>query len=334
MKLGEFKRGLKTEYQKSFKVFTKHKPLMKIKFALVSVLILGAVLLAGEHFYCYLYNTSLKTEYANTYDVNVNSMRLLDSNEIYDKYLAKSRKLKLSILQKIFTVQRFVPDKGLSGGGNNINNDVRGSGIKDADIIQQSGDYLFKIDDAGLYVLTIDGVIISCLADAQGDLLHVYNNKVIVIRENGLDVYAFDGILTKINSFIFERYVDAYIVGNQLMIVGGSQFSQGFAFNAYYDGCSVIDYVYEIIKFNLDTEEIMKVYNLNSNYLTVYLSDEHLYLASSNYLRYGVFDEDDLTAVSIFDLNLQPTGSLRVFGSVLDHNAMHEYNGYFQKYKK
>ena len=299
MKLRDFKRGLKNEYQKSFKSLPK-KSLFKLKYAILSLVLLMSLFLVGEHFYCGIYNYYVKAEYKDVYALDITNLLVIDSKDNYEDKLYSVKQLKSSILQRIFHIQRYIPDKGLSGGGNNKNN--QHSGISGADIAKIDENYIYSIAKNELYIYALDGTLLTHAEVAKGDLLYVYEDKIVIIGKNGVEVFSFDNnILIKENSFTFERYIDSFIVDNKLFIVGGSRFdNNGDYQNIYYDGCSIGNYLYEVISLDLNNGDIKKINSLNAENIYVYISKKHIFLANSTYLRYGVFDANDLTIISIF----------------------------------
>ena len=329
MKLRDFKRGLKNEYQKSFKSLPK-KSLFKLKYAILSLVLLMSLFLVGEHFYCGIYNYYVKAEYKDVYALDITNLLVIDSKDNYEDKLYSVKQLKSSILQRIFHIQRYIPDKGLSGGGNNKNN--QHSGISGADIAKIDENYIYSIAKNELYIYALDGTLLTHAEVAKGDLLYVYEDKIVIIGKNGVEVFSFDNnILIKENSFTFERYIDSFIVDNKLFIVGGSRFdNNGDYQNIYYDGCSIGNYLYEVISLDLNNGDIKKINSLNAENIYVYISEKHIFLANSTYLRYGVFDANDLTIISIFNLDLSPVGTIRVEGSILDQTAMNENNNYLR----
>lgn len=329
MKLRDFKRGLKNEYQKSFKSLPK-KSLFKLKYAILSLVLLMSLFLVGEHFYCGIYNYYVKAEYKDVYALDITNLLVIDSKDNYEDKLYSVKQLKSSILQRIFHIQRYIPDKGLSGGGNNKNN--QHSGISGADIAKIDENYIYSIAKNELYIYALDGTLLTHAEVAKGDLLYVYEDKIVIIGKNGVEVFSFDNnILIKENSFTFERYIDSFIVDNKLFIVGGSRFdNNGDYQNIYYDGCSIGNYLYEVISLDLNNGDIKKINSLNAENIYVYISKKHIFLANSTYLRYGVFDANDLTIISIFNLDLSPVGTIRVEGSILDQTAMNENNNYLR----
>ena len=329
MKLRDFKKGLKNEYQKSFKSLPK-KSLFKVKYAILSLVLLMSLFLVGEHFYCGIYNYYVKAEYKDVYALDITNLLVIDSKDNYEDKLYSVKQLKSSILQRIFHIQRYIPDKGLSGGGNNKNN--QHSGISGADIAKIDENYIYSIAKNELYIYALDGTLLTHAEVAKGDLLYVYEDKIVIIGKNGVEVFSFDNnILIKENSFTFERYIDSFIVDNKLFIVGGSRFdNNGDYQNIYYDGCSIGNYLYEVISLDLNNGDIKKINSLNAENIYVYISEKHIFLANSTYLRYGVFDANDLTIISIFNLDLSPVGTIRVEGSILDQTAMNENNNYLR----
>lgn len=329
MKLRDFKKGLKNEYQKSFKSLPK-KSLFKLKYAILSLVLLMSLFLVGEHFYCGIYNYYVKVEYKDVYALDITNLLVIDSKDNYEDKLYSVKQLKSSILQRIFHIQRYIPDKGLSGGGNNKNN--QHSGISGADIAKIDENYIYSIAKNELYIYALDGTLLTHAEVAKGDLLYVYEDKIVIIGKNGVEVFSFDNnILIKENSFTFERYIDSFIVDNKLFIVGGSRFdNNGDYQNIYYDGCSIGNYLYEVISLDLNNGDIKKINSLNAENIYVYISKKHIFLANSTYLRYGVFDANDLTIISIFNLDLSPVGTIRVEGSILDQTAMNENNNYLR----
>ena len=329
MKLRDFKKGLKNENQKSFKSLPK-KSLFKLKYAILSLVLLMSLFLVGEHFYCGIYNYYVKAEYKDVYALDITNLLVIDSKDNYEDKLYSVKQLKSSILQRIFHIQRYIPDKGLSGGGNNKNN--QHSGISGADIAKIDENYIYSIAKNELYIYALDGTLLTHAEVAKGDLLYVYEDKIVIIGKNGVEVFSFDNnILIKENSFTFERYIDSFIVDNKLFIVGGSRFdNNGDYQNIYYDGCSIGNYLYEVISLDLNNGDIKKINSLNAENIYVYISKKHIFLANSTYLRYGVFDANDLTIISIFNLDLSPVGTIRVEGSILDQTAMNENNNYLR----
>ena len=81
----------------------------------------------------------------------------------------------------------------------------------------------------------------------------------------------------------------------------------------------------------LSTDEVKTVKNLNSGSVKLYMSNSHIYLATNVYLyRHQLSNCREITVISIFDLELNAVGALRIYGSVLNQFSMDEYNNYFR----
>ena len=108
MKLKDFNKGLKKEYDKTFIVTPKHKkewrPRFKIRYAFLAVFVLITLFLTGEHLYCIAYNQNVKKYNESRFDVHNTTLISIDSKEEYQDLVGVEKKPIESILTKMFTI--------------------------------------------------------------------------------------------------------------------------------------------------------------------------------------------------------------------------------------
>lgn len=357
MKLKEFNKGLKKEYDKTFIVTPKHKkewhPRFKIRYAFLAVFVLITLFLTGEHLYCVAYNHSVKKYNESRFDVHNTTLLSIDSKEEYQDLVGVEKKPIESILTKMFTinymlkgeapgmdyngsfdVEEGIPEAPGDNGADSFQTNIQTSGIDEADVAKSDGNYIYSIKKGYLQVFDLEGNLVD-KSQTNNRLLYIKENKIITIGYTGVEIYHFeDNELSKSKKYEFANYLDSRLIGDKLYIVGGTKIDiddEAIYDDLYYDGCNWSEYVYQIICYDLSTDEVKTVKNLNSGSVKLYMSKSHIYLATNVYLyRHQLSNCREITVISIFDLELNAVGALRIYGSVLNQFSMDEYNNYFR----
>ena len=162
--------------------------------------------------------------------------------------------------------------------------------------------------------------------------MYVEDENVIITSSQFTSFYDFvDGDLLHINTIEYKNYLDSRLYDNNLYLVAKNAIDSEMPEdeNVYYTVGSRVRQKYDLYKINLDSNEIKKTANLNAGNVVLYMSNEHIYLATLvHYVGESGFYS--ITVTSIFDKELQPVGAIGLEGNVLNQFSMDEYNGYFR----
>jgi uncharacterized secreted protein with C-terminal beta-propeller domain len=357
MSLNKFERKLKKEYNETFKgkkqkfIFT-----FKLRHALALLILLLGIILLTDHISVNAYNKKLAKEKENIYNTTETSFIKLENKNDYKKIVG-IKKEKHTILSKLSFA--FAPkySKGdieeeaeLAGSNSNAmpkdemtdsapessfenstNTNVQVVGIDEADYSKCDGTYIYSAFERNFMIFDLEGnKIIQENIGTSINGLYVYENKIIVIGWNSTIFYEFNGTkLTEIKKFEYMIYNDSRLKDNYFYLIFNNNFNKNEEYeDMYYDQVSGAYRVYSIIKFDLTTNEYKEVNNLNSGNVTLYMSNNHIYLATLIYANTETYYH--MTVTSIFDHDLNPIAALRVKGSVLNQFSMDEYDKYFR----
>ncbi|MDE6407366.1 MAG: beta-propeller domain-containing protein [Anaeroplasmataceae bacterium] len=354
MKLKEFKKNLKTEYQNTFpkKKDPKREFHFQLRYAFLAVfgIIFAALLI--QHFWVYSYNEGVDRHNEAIANRVVNLDQCIEFSTIntrkdYDAAVRNYKDMhtyqtkKKSILTSIFTYQpkscsdatpdldapTFAQQPGNSGtmvDENSFQTNIQVEGIDEADIAKCDGSYIYYFHSRNLYVYDIESQKNITSVMDNGIELFIYNHMIISIGNHETKVYEFnqDRLVVKKN-ISYERYLTSRLIENRLYLAFGSYVKEEIIQfeDCYYDTCSNPNYLYSAYYLDLDLMEDKEAQLLTSNSTVLYASNQAFYFASMNRAY---------TTISIFSHDLEPRGVINVNGTVLNQFSMDEYEGYFR----
>lgn len=357
MSLRDFEKNLKKEYNETFK---EHKPrfrfTFKLRHALAIVVVMLGLFLIVEHMSVSIYNNKLDKERKNLYDINETSFVKLEKIDDY-KNVVGLKNNKTSILSKcfrVFSIKSYVKydtEAELAGSNartemaeektgaiapeasveNATNTNVQVTGIDEADYSKCDGTYIYSLHYGNFMIFDLSGTkIVNKKVSMNLNNLYIYEDKIILIGTATTVIYKFDGNdLTELKTFNYKFYNDSRLTNNYFYLIFNNDFDNEQEYkDMYYDQVSYTNRVYSIIKYDLDSNEYKEVNNLNSGNVTLYMSNQHIYLATTVYARGS--DYFEMTVTSVFDHDLNPIAALRVKGTVLNQFSMDEYDKYFR----
>lgn len=366
MNLRKFKKELKREYQDTFKnkkqkcVFT-----FKLRHAFAVIILLFGFFLIGDHIVISAHNNKIR-EYNNKiiedtkelYTLNTTSFIKIESLEELNT-LRKNKEYKTSILSSFFnsfTLKNAIKEDGMDFGvdveedlapdapeqtgdsmntGNSvINTNVQIKGIDEDDYVKCDGKYIYSINNGRFFIFDLKGnLIVNERLENSLYSMYVNNNDIVLLGYSFTSFYEFDGEkITLINTFQYNQCIESRLTENNLYLVYYNKFDENTVCEEgiYYDGISYTERLYTILKYNLNTNEYLYINNLNSGQVKLHMSKNHLYLATS----VGTQDDNGyyctITAISVFDYNLNPIGVFKVRGTILNQFSMDEYENYFR----
>lgn len=366
MKFNKFKRNLKNEFDNTFDKPKRGLNLdwFKKRYILYFIPVLLIAIFLGNHIYVGIYNRGIEKkydEYVYKLTSNIGSsselIKISNHNEIKKTLDIQGFERKESILDNLFSFGKVydeiatnAPTAEAPNMSPSINNsydtNAQTEGIDEADVSKCDGKYIYRYYENFLYVFDCSTGLLISSSDLVKDEynydvdnlktgiesyiyefeMYVYENNIILLSVNKTFIYKFiDNELILKNVINYNRLKDSRLMDNYLYLISINYYSKDTTFdNLYYDGYSDPNRVYNIIKYNLDDNTFISVDNLNSGSAQLYMSNNHVYLATS------IYASCEITLVSIFDLNLNPLGAVKVMGYVNDQFSMDEYNGYFR----
>lgn len=354
MSLRRFERNLKKEYNETFKeTKPKFRFTFQLKHALAILVLLLGVILLSDYIAVNAYNNKLAKEKDNLYDINETSFIKLESKNDY-KNIVNFKRNKSTIITKLFSgliPKAYDIEAELAGSDamigmpkeensmeapessveNATNTNVQVYGIDEADYSKCDGNYIYSLYEGNFSIFDLEGTkIVNQQVQKNIYNLYVYQDKIVLIGMSNTIIYQFDGEkITELKSFEYMLYNDSRISENYFYLIFNNNFDRKKDYEEmYYDQVSSAHRVYSIIKYDLDTNEYKEVNNLNSGNVTLYMSNNHIYLATLIYANTETYYH--MTVTSVFDHNLNPVAALRVKGSVLNQFSMDEYDKYFR----
>lgn len=353
MSLRKFERNLKKEYNETFKeTKPKFRFTFQLKHALAILVLLLGVILLSDYIAVNAYNNKLAKEKDNLYDINETSFIKLESKNDY-KNIVSFKRNKSTIISKLFsglTPKAYDMEAELVGSNSNAmpkeenpepapessvenatNTNVQVYGIDEADYSKCDGNYIYSLNEGNFLIFDLEGnKIIHQQIQKNIYNLYVYKDKIVLIGMSNTIIYQFDGEkITELKSFEYMLYNDSRISENYFYLIFNNNFDRQKDYeDMYYDQVSSAHRVYSIIKYDLDANEYKEVNNLNSGNVTLYMSNNHIYLATL--IHANTDNYYYMTVTSVFDHNLNPVAALRSKGSVLNQFSMDEYDKYFR----
>ncbi|MDE6661088.1 MAG: beta-propeller domain-containing protein [Anaeroplasmataceae bacterium] len=358
MKLKEFKKNLKTEYQNTInKKFTKREFHFKFKLRYAFLAVAGVVFAALliQHFWVYNYNKGIKNHNNAVLnrDIDVGTSTELypintkqDYNHVVLSYqnTHQLKKEKTSILSYLFTFQfigctsdgkSMMPeapilspdvctDASNGQGDNSYQTNTQVEGIDEADVAKCDGSYIYYLYNRKLYVYDLKAEKALTSTNDYGFELYIYNDKIISIGTGRTTLYKLDNNHLNIQEEInYERYLTSRLVQNKFYLASSNYMKEDYIRyeECYYDLYSNPYYLYSLNCYDLDTMESKETQLLSSYGTVLYASSQAFYFASQN---------RNFTSISIFSHDLEAVGVVKVSGYILNQFSMDEYEGYFR----
>ena len=345
----------KINYSKYQKVPEK-KSVFKFRYALVSLLALLVVSFAGNSLYVNLYNNNLDRKIEKMLNDSI-KLEKIENDSDYQKALSNNNLVfdgerKVSWIEQI--VEDVEPPKGERPTGssdmiyegntsdepqtkpNQTETNVQVKGIDEADVSKCDGEYIYAAYKKNLVIYNLEGnkIVNESLEVNKGrNNLYVQDDYVILLNTFYTRIYEFKNeTLTILEDIKYSSIMDSRLEGNDLYLVVNDFLLDELEQNEnLYYACGVkTTNKYSIYKYNLEEKELEKTSNLNAGSVRLYMSSNHIYLATL--CRYYVKDCGYrlITITSIFNKELEPVGAVKVDGYVLNQFSMDEYNGYFR----
>ncbi|MGM9969670.1 MAG: beta-propeller domain-containing protein [Anaeroplasma sp.] len=354
MKYRKFKQKLREEYKNTFneeKVEIKkksvHKKLLPI-YVLCSTIFLFAIFLTVNHISVSIYNRNLESELKNHYNniSIVGDLKKVNSQNDFEKYNSGYKQSLIDIFtdgigesmleETIISGADLEPaiPEGIPGsdittpnasGPTQIDTNNQISGIDEADIAKCDGKFVYYLIKSKLYVYDLKGVLIASTDTIKGDML-VYEDKIIIIGREVIKIIEYkDNTLIEIYSSD-NVMVDSRLIQNNLYLVTKNYSLNDINYDCcYYDEYSNVNCLFRIIKINLDTMEIISVDNANNGEAVLYMSNDYIVLATTIYPLYSFFHKV-MTLSSVFDTDLNPIGTFKTNGTVLNQFSINVFN--------
>ena len=351
MNYRKFKKNLKKEFNDTFEdelivIEPKKKERRKLQFKPIFALLMGIIwgILIVEHIGIQIYNSSLKNQTEKMIEkfdgelVNINEKKNIRSQ------LNFTKDKKESILSYIFSLE-FIggmskddslnypvdsPNGEESIPGNSYETNIQEQGIDEADTVKCDGKYIYTVmNNAYICVYNLDGHLVSKELSIASQI-YLYNDKIIGISDYKTEIFSFDGNKLKLIDVVKydNKYHDSRLINNEFFVVTYSYLYEVLnnksLDNAYYDNCINPNGVITMYKYDLDTKELKKVEVITSFSALLYASENNFFIASSNYAN-GYY-----SFISIIDYDLNPVGSVKVEGNILNQFSMDEHNNYLR----
>ena len=222
------------------------------------------------------------------------------------------------------------------------------TGVIEGDKAKFDGKYCYYINQGMLSIFNLEGtrlVFQKIIFDEEYKNLYakiqlsnqVYNNsqdqQIIIYSKYFLKIYKFDGTdiekLYETNNNILDTrlfnnqfyYVESFYNGNN------SKDDEVNWDMLYYDGISNCEYIYKMVRLNLNNIEDKTVVDLASGYnATLYMNQTNIIITNKSYICYS----GDITLACMFDLELNSLGVFAIEGSINDQYSMDVYETYFR----
>ncbi len=351
MKVKEFEKKLKMEYKNTFKnkKNCKRSFRFRIKFALaigLCVLVIGLLI---QHGYIAVQNKNIEAHNKKIYQmqsqVNLESTDLLaiQSKQEYQKAVETYRpnfllkKKKKSILSSIFTLKGCTSKKDTADlsptpptnpdNPGSFDTNVQTVGIDEADIAKSDGKYIYVLSNDTLTIFNLEGTIVCEKNFKSATELFIYQNKIVLIGEVSFYILSFQNEeIQTINSKQKIKMITSRLKDNIVYFVYFENLKEVDYSACFYDKCSNPAQLCTITKYDLSTNEMKTIQEVVGETVKVYASLNAFYLSSS----YSMGTSPVITAVSMFDYELDPKGVMKSYGYVLNQFSMDEYEGYFR----
>lgn len=380
MKLNDFNKSLKEEYENNIELKQKKVSSKKLVFislipAFATALIVIAIItsLIVDQITVNNYNKKLDNYSYNFNYEYVDEMYKVNGTKEAEKiYNQNNPKKKKSFVDSLFSIFEgsvkgsnmdydgsvLSPDiSGETSAQNQYNTNVQEAEIDEADISKCDGTYIYylyndvyykdsestlKIYDLSGNVIAEKGLIFSNMdynfysIDSYyyghyngNSKLYLHDNKIIIETYSSIAIYEFDGnTLTFEDAFSFDGLLESRLFDNYYYFVGCknryysiSQFKE-----SYYDGYSGYNCLYRLYKLNLDNNELEYVDLFDSYASTYYMNKDYFVIATS--LR--DYEGQAVTAIKIFDTDLNPLGVYRIKGNLNDNFAISIKDNYLR----
>lgn len=366
MRLNKFNKKLKKEYENTINeeknffqkliYFIKNLKFRHYFLAAVSFLF---VFLIVEHIAVLAINNNYEKK-ANEVTVETinqnNKLNKIESNKEYKKIKVIEQKYKrISFLQLAFDVfpigctakdsinggammsPEYIDDSNISGinsaHGNSYNTNVQTEGIDESDIAKCDGEFIYSLSNGMLYVFNKNQEKIASYTSNKADELYIYNKKIVLINDySGIDILELiyennNYSIKKLNSFegkvCLSRLTDNFLY----LVLKNSNIDD----NRNYDNLYCADYLYTLtslytlVSYDLNTNAYKEADVVNgTNDAKIYMSKNHIYVSATYY------EYKKITAINVFDLDLNPIGCFSVCGTLNNQFSMDEYNNYFR----
>lgn len=357
----------KIDYSKYEKVPAKPSVFrFKVKHCLAGVFASFIVLLSANFAYCSIHNKMLDKRIEEAYKSKI-ELKKIESKEEYNKVLDSDvlslvNGKKTPWINKIF--MDTLPPKASIGTNINVNStvlapgasneesqfstNVQVRGIDEADVSKCDGKFIYAAYEDCIMIFDLNGDVVdqeNYKVVEEMDNYNVSNPQLYVEEENVIltsykftNIYEFENNDLKLKKTInYDEYLDSRLEEDNLLLIVRNDLEKEkedkIDGSMYYTVGSNARAEYEIYKYNLDTEEMKTVTNLNAGSAILYVSKNNIYLATK--VIYFVEDVEyggyySATVASIFNKELEPVGAIKLEGDVLNQFSMDEYNGYFR----
>lgn len=216
-------------------------------------------------------------------------------------------------------------------------------GVDEMDYSKCDGQYIYTVNMDWIRVYDLNGNVVDQEAVLNTEDvsrssflmkgLYIKDDYVITVTNSYTKIYTFENCNLELKHEInYETYLDSRLHENKLYLIARDKMDETLPEDeeVYYTSGIKLQQKYMIYSFDLLTNELDKVSNLNAGNVVLYMSLEHIYLSTSVYYKSQDYGRKQITVVSIFDINLEVVGAIKVNGHALNQFSMDEYNGYFR----
>jgi uncharacterized secreted protein with C-terminal beta-propeller domain len=295
------------------------------------------------------YNTNISNEKIDYDSINISEKKYESKLELENaivKYEIKQRKeLKKSTLEKIFSFQLIgctsqktmydtSPRADLPTESNSsYDTNVVEKSVDEADVSKCDGAYIYSLYEKNIYIYDLAGNVVLTNEFLNYPLnMYVYNDKVVIIFKTNVNVYEFSNSKLELKAEYDNHLVNSRLYKNNLFMVFDEKLDLDKINydNCYYDGTINPNYVFKILKIDLNNLEAIEADLVTTSNNQFYMSENYIYFTSRLY-NYSFSDYNyDYTNFFIIDHNLNGYSCFKKDGYLLNKYSMSEYEGYFR----
>lgn len=168
--------------------------------------------------------------------------------------------------------------------------------------------------------------------------MQIYKDKIVIYNEYSIVILEFNGSEIKnVYSTDFTNLTATRLIDNYLYIIGNYKYNDKYLSKEIYSNELLTDTpssIYKILKINLDNLEIKEVDFLGNFSEFVYMDKDYIVIPYSFSLRvannsyYPYYQT--YTLLNIYDLNLNPIGSFKVLGSIINQYSIDINNDFLR----
>ncbi|MBQ9449498.1 MAG: beta-propeller domain-containing protein [Acholeplasmatales bacterium] len=168
--------------------------------------------------------------------------------------------------------------------------------------------------------------------------MQIYQDKIVLYSDYSLSILSFNGSEIKIEySTDFASIKTTRLIDNYLYIVGQYKYATGLLSNYVYTSetlTSIPNSIYKMLKINLNDLDIKEV-DFACNYTSfIYMNKDYIvipyYLTVKASIEQNRYLYQGYTLLNIYDTNLDPIGSFKVMGSIINQYSIDIKDNYLR----